>query len=113
VDNPAKKIEMIVGKSEAAELGIAIEEIKSIRPLPSEILATVITEFGFSLSKVIIDDVRDGVFYSKMILTKNNESKTIDCRPADSITQVFRFGCKLYVSKTVVEKIIFDQTTYS
>jgi bifunctional DNase/RNase len=104
VDNAAEKIEMIIGKSEAAELGVAIEEHKSARPLPSEVLKTIITEFGFNLSKVIIDDLKDGIFYSKMILTRDNESKAIDCRPADSITQAFKFGCKVYVSRTVIEK---------
>jgi bifunctional DNase/RNase len=104
VDNPAEQIKMIINKSGAAELAIAIEEVKSERPLISEILNTVIIEVGFSVSKVIIDDLQDGVFYSKMILTKDNESKRIDCRPVDSITQAFRFGCKLYVNRMVIEK---------
>lgn len=103
-DNPTEKIKMTIGESEATELAIAIEEVKSIRPLSSELLMNVINELGFTLSKVIINNLKDTIFYSNMILTKENESKSIDCRPADSITQAIRFNCNIYVNKTVIEK---------
>jgi bifunctional DNase/RNase len=104
VDNPSERIEMIIGQSEAAELGVAIEELKTQRPLPSEVLKAVIKELGFNLVKVVIDELKDGIFYSKMILTKGNQSVIIDSRPVDSITQAIRFNCKLFIARAVIEK---------
>lgn len=103
-DNSSEKIEMIIGRNEAAELAVAIEEVKSARPFSSEVLKTVITELGFNLSKVIIDDLKETFFYSKMILTRGQEIKSIDARPVDAITQSIRFNCGIFISKNVIAK---------
>ena len=103
-DNSSEKINMIIGANEASELAVAIEELKTARPLPSELLKSVINELGYNLSKVIIDDLKEEIFFSKLILTKDQETKIIDSRPADAITQSIRFNCGIYITKSVIEK---------
>ncbi len=103
-DNSSEKKEMIIGRNEAAELAFAIEEEKTTRPLPSEILKTVITELGFNLSKIVMDDLIKTIFYSKMILAKGMETKMIDARPVDSITQSIRSNCGIFITKNVIAK---------
>lgn len=99
----SEKLEMLINQNEASELALAIEELKTNRPLPSELLKSVIVELGYNLSKVIIDDLKEGIFYSKMILTNGELTKIIDARPVESITQSVRFNCGIYISQKVIE----------
>jgi bifunctional DNase/RNase len=105
VEEPYSTIDMIVGRQEASELAIAIEGIDPGRPMPSQLLKSAIELFGYSLSKVVIEKLEKGIFYSTLYLIKDSEIKTLDSRPADAIAQAVRFDCPLYCTNQVLEKL--------
>lgn len=63
-----RKIQMVVGTSEAQSLAVYLEKIITIRPLTHHFINTVIDEFEIKMDKVLIYKYEDGIFFSKPFL---------------------------------------------
>lgn len=93
-----------VGAYEANSIALEIEKIASPRPITHDLLKNFIIEIGFTLSKVIITDLRNNTFYALIELTNDNGEITIlDSRPSDAIALALRLDCAIYVEKKVLD----------
>jgi bifunctional DNase/RNase len=60
--------------------------------------------FSIEMHEIIISDLQDGVFFSKLICSDSNNTIEIDSRTSDAIALAVRFGCPIYT----YEKILND-----
>jgi hypothetical protein len=59
---------------------------------------------GFSVSKVIVTDIRDNTFYAVIeLINEKGEIVTLDARPSDAIALALRADCSIFVDKKVIE----------
>lgn len=93
-----------IGIFEAEAIARALHGIKYERPLTHDLLRNIIREMGGSLEKVIINDLKDNVFYARLIIRKNGELLSVDARPSDSICVATLWGCPIFVGTHVMEK---------
>jgi len=93
-----------IGIFEAEAIARALHGIKYERPLTHDLLRNIIKEMGGSLEKVIINDLKDNVFYARLIIRKNGELLSVDARPSDSICVATLWGCPIFVGTHVMEK---------
>ena len=96
--NPSKNGRIIpiwIGSQEAAQIGLALENIKLPRPLTHDLLLD---------DHVVINDVKTTVFYSKVALRHHGRLIQLDARPSDSITLALRQGAPIYMDKNVLER---------
>lgn len=80
-------VPIFIGPVEAAAIARAERGIQSQRPLTHELLTQVLAATGASLRRIVIDDLRDGVFYATLELRIGAApaSVWVDARPSDAL----------------------------
>ncbi|MFI5335496.1 MAG: bifunctional nuclease family protein, partial [Opitutales bacterium] len=87
--------------------------VKNERPLTHDLIGHVFLGFGVSLERVIINDVNEGTYFARVILTMQNELGRkileLDARPSDSIVLALQQKRPIYVARRVFDAVE-DQT---
>ena len=60
------------------------------RPLTHDLFLTRFGQLKVSLARVVITDLRDGVFYASIDLKTRDKSIVLDARPSDAIALAIR-----------------------
>jgi bifunctional DNase/RNase len=91
--------------------GVHIENIltKQVkRPQTHAFLDTVLSGFEIDIKKVILTDVVDGVYFSKILLSKKVDGREdileIDARPSDSLLLALKHDTEVLCSQEVLDK---------
>ena len=93
---------MRIGPFEAMAIALAMEDVKIDRPLTHDLMVNILTSLDVKLMKVIIDDLRNGVYYAKLILKKDDQLLEVDARPSDSIALAMRVKAPIYVRENLL-----------
>ncbi|MCX7948069.1 MAG: bifunctional nuclease family protein [candidate division WOR-3 bacterium] len=105
----SKFLTMTIGKTEGEAIMIAKESIMTPRPLTHELAFNLVKNLDGEISRIEIYDLRDGVYYAKIYLTKKTfifkTQKVIDSRPSDAIALALRFNAKILVNEKLLEEI--------
>ncbi|HPQ40159.1 MAG TPA: bifunctional nuclease family protein [bacterium] len=99
-----KIVPIWVGIFEANAILIELEKLKTPRPITHDLMKTIMVELGIKLRRIIVTDLKDGVYYAVMEITQNERECTIDSRPSDAIAMALRFKAPIYVTDDVLEK---------
>ena len=67
-----RRLPVVIGGFEAQAIAIAIEKIKPNRPLTHDLFKNVLIELKVELREVIISDLKNGVFYAKLVCAKED-----------------------------------------
>ena len=59
--------------------------------------------FGVELHEVIINDLQEGIFYSKLVCSNEKDTVEIDSRTSDAIALAVRFGCPIYTYENILD----------
>lgn len=104
-----KFLTMTIGKTEGEAIMIAKESITTPRPLTHELAFNLVKHLDGEINRIEIYDLRDGVYYAKIYLTKKSfifkTQKVIDSRPSDAIALALRFNAKILVNEKLLEEI--------
>jgi len=92
----SRRLPIIIGGFEAQSIAIELEKMKPSRPLTHDLFKTFADSFGVIIKEVIIYNLIEGVFYSKLICEKEGEEVEIDARTSDAIAIGIRCGCPVY-----------------
>lgn len=76
------------------------------RPLTHDLFVQTLEGFGAKVSRVVIHDVQEEVYYARLILEAENEIMDrkiveLDARPSDGIALAVRVGAPIYVVSEV------------
>jgi len=80
------------------------------RPLTHDLLAHVLRALGAQIERVVINDLKRGTYFARMILSAENELHQrkiieIDARPSDCIAMATQQSAAIYVSREVWEEV--------
>ncbi|MEO1783509.1 bifunctional nuclease family protein [Thermodesulfobium sp. 4217-1] len=92
-----------VGPFEAGAIAMAIEKIKPPRPIAYDLISDIIQIFNLNVVKVIIESLKDGVFYAQLVVSQGGKEEYLDCRPSDSIAIAVRVFAPIYVKRDLFE----------
>ena len=98
-----RRLPIVIGAAEAQAIAVAIENMPPARPLTHDLFKTVMDTFNVFLSEIVITNLMDGIFYSKLICIFNGEEHEIDSRTSDAIALAIRFGCPIYIYGSILE----------
>jgi bifunctional DNase/RNase len=70
------------------------------------------TAFSIDLHEIIICDLQEGIFYSKLVCSTENDTVEIDSRTSDAIALAVRFGCPVYTYENILDSagILMEET---
>lgn len=93
-----------VGSVEANAIALQIENVTPPRPLTHDLLRAVLHELGATLTRVVIEDVRDNTFYAYLHLDRSGESLVVDVRPSDALALALRCKAPVFVHPQVLDR---------
>ena len=93
-----------IGPFEAEAIAMALQGMTPARPLPYDLLRTVINELGAEIREVAVTDLSQEIFYARIVLTVNGRTIEIDSRPSDAIALAVRAKVPIYVDESVMER---------
>jgi len=93
-----------IGTAEATAISVSIEGVNVPRPLSPDLLCSVMNRLGARVNSIIINDIQNGIFYARIVLTANWTKIEIDSRPSDAIAIAMRVGAPIYAEEKVLDK---------
>ncbi|MBM3440993.1 MAG: bifunctional nuclease family protein, partial [Bacteroidetes bacterium] len=82
--NGVRRIPIIIGAFEAQAIAVALERMHPSRPLTHDLMKNFMVAFNVDLHEVVINDLQEGIFYSKLICSSENDTVEIDSRTSDA-----------------------------
>jgi hypothetical protein len=103
--NGSREFPIFIGFTEAIALDAALHKQKHQRPLTHDLIGNVLEGLQGKLTRVIVDDLRDDIFYGKLaVRTPINTEELIDSRPSDAIVMATKHDVPIFVAEEVLEK---------
>jgi bifunctional DNase/RNase len=99
---------IVIGLPEAFAIERRLKGIEIPRPQTHDLLASVIRHLGGQLKRIIINDLRDGTFFAKLIIDVDGEEIEVDSRPSDAIALGVSESVPIFVAETVLEQVEND-----
>ncbi len=91
-----------IGAPEAEAIRVELQGVSITRPLTHDLLKAVIHELGGKVEYILVNDLRNDVFYARIKININNRSVEIDSRPSDAIALAVRVKVPIYVAESVM-----------
>jgi len=96
------KLPIVIGSYEAQSIALVIEGLSPQRPLTHDLMFETMVKFGIEIKEVVIDNLKEGVFYAKLITVQNGVEHAIDSRTSDAIALALRAKCEIYTYKNIL-----------
>lgn len=93
-----------IGPFEADAITIALQGGDVARPLTHDLMRNLISETGASAQHILVSELRDDIFFARIVLDVDGRHVEVDSRPSDAIALAVRLKCPIYVSDSVMEK---------
>jgi len=93
-----------IGLFEANAIALELEKIPTPRPMTHDLLRDIISGLNATVSKIVVNDLKNNTFYAVIHIALNGSNIVIDSRPSDAIALALRIGAPIYVSTDVVNK---------
>lgn len=103
-ENGNRSLPIIIGMFEAQAIAIEIEKVQPNRPMTHDLFRSFANAFQFQVEEVIISDLKEGVFFAKIVCTDGVKKVDIDARPSDAIAIGLRFGVPFYTYENVLSE---------
>lgn len=100
----SRRLPIIIGMFEAQAIAIEIEKIVPNRPMTHDLFKSFAHSFGFTVEEIIISDLKEGVFFAKIVCSDGNKTLEVDARPSDAIAIGLRFGVPIYTFESVLSE---------
>lgn len=106
--NGLRRLSIVIGGFEAQAIAVALESMKPKRPLTHDLMKNFMLAFNIDLHEVIISDLQEGIFYSKLLCSTEADTIEIDSRTSDALAMAVRFGCPIFIYETIFEVALGD-----
>ncbi len=92
-----------IGVFEAEAISRGIEDAVTLRPMTHDLMKQILDTFQVSLTRVVINDLKENTFYARLYLNVEGEEIMVDSRPSDAIALAVRVKAPIFVSDSVIE----------
>ena len=110
--NGLRRLPIVIGGFEAQAIAVALEKMQPSRPLTHDLMKSFMNAFAVDLHEIIICDLQEGIFYSKLVCSSEKDTVEIDSRTSDALALAVRFGCPIYTYENILESagILMEDT---
>ena len=99
-----RRLPIIIGIFEAQAIAMEIEKVVPNRPMTHDLFKHFSLKFDFKIKEIFISDIKEGVFYSKIVCFNSKKEIFIDSRPSDAIAIALRFKVNIFASEKVLSE---------
>ena len=110
--NGLRRLPIVIGGFEAQAIAVALEKMQPSRPLTHDLMKNFMNAFNVDLLEVNITDLQEGIFYSKLVCSSENDTVEIDSHTSDALALAVRFGCPVYTFEHILDSagILMEDT---
>jgi bifunctional DNase/RNase len=99
-----RRLPILIGMFEAQAIAIEIEKIVPNRPMTHDLFKQMAEQFKFTVREIMISDLREGIFYARIVCFDGVRETSIDARPSDAVAIGIRFGVPIYTNESVLSE---------
>ncbi|GAB3275312.1 bifunctional nuclease family protein [Larkinella harenae] len=99
-----RRLPIIIGMFEAQAIAIEIEKIVPNRPMTHDLFKSFADKFGFTVREIVISDLREGIFFARIVCTDGTRETVVDARPSDAIAIGIRFNVQIYTYESILSE---------
>ncbi len=104
VDLTGKKaLPIWIGVFEAEAISRGLEDVVTLRPMTHDLMKQILDTFHASLTRVVINDLKENTFYATLYLSVDGRELVVDSRPSDAIAMAVRVKAPIFVAESVIE----------
>jgi len=108
-----RRLPIIIGMFEAQAIAIEIEKIIPNRPMTHDLFKSFAYSFNFNINEILISDLKEGVFFAKIVCSDGIKTIEIDARPSDAIAIGLRFNVPIFTYEAILSEagiVLSDET---
>ncbi len=92
-----------IGTAEASAIIRQLENIKSARPMTHDLMFNMLTQLGYKVTRIEINDLNSDTYYASIFLEDESKNeRVIDSRPSDAIALALRAEATIFATANVV-----------
>src|SRR5436189_4276812 len=99
-----RSLAMTIGLAEATGIAVPLQGATPPRPLTHDLFLTLFGRLKVALTRVVITDLRNDIYYATVHLAGAGGEMTLDSRPSDAIALAIRAKAPV-----LIEDRVFDQ----
>ncbi len=99
----SRSFPIVIGLPEAFAIERRLKGIEIARPQTHDLLGSIITMLGGTLTRIDITNLDEGTFYAVLVIEQDGSELHVDSRPSDAIALGIAHGVPIMVSEEVLE----------
>lgn len=103
-----RKLPVLIGAFEAQAIAMEIEGMKPSRPLTHDLFVQAMQAMEVEIEEVMINDLQEGIFFSRIRCKRGFDSFELDSRTSDAIALATKFKCPIYVTAKIMDEAAYD-----
>ena len=93
-----------IGPYEAEAITVSFQELEIARPLTHDLIRNILDTLNAEVLRINITDLKDDVYYARIILNVDGQQLEIDSRPSDALALAVRVHVPIFVSDQVMDE---------
>jgi bifunctional DNase/RNase len=99
-----RRVIMTIGPAEATGIAVPLQGVTPPRPLTHDLFLTLFGRLNVALTRVVITDLRNDIYYATVHLAGAGGEMTLDSRPSDAIALAIRAKAPVLIEDRVFDK---------
>jgi hypothetical protein len=100
--NQERYLPIWIGPYESESISIALQEIEISRPQTHDLIKNAIYGLGGSIDRIIINELKDDIFYGIIEITQGKKKISLDTRPSDALALAVRTHVPIFISEDIM-----------
>jgi bifunctional DNase/RNase len=110
IGNAEKIFVIYVDPSVGSAINMFVNGASKERPLTHDLMALVLAAVGAKVDRVIVNDLKSGTYFGRLIITAENELQQrkiieLDSRPSDCLAMATQQKAPIFVSRDVWDEV--------
>jgi uncharacterized protein len=102
--NDPRMLPIMIGGAESQSIAIALNNLQTPRPLTHDLIKNLLDYLECRLMRVELIDLKEGVFFARLVLERDGQRMDMDARPSDSIALALRAKAPIYVTPAIMDE---------
>ncbi len=110
IGNEEKIFVIYVDPSVGSAINMFVNGASKERPLTHDLMALILAAVGAKVDRVIVNDLKSGTYFGRLIITAENELQQrkiieLDSRPSDCLAMATQQKAPIFVSREVWDEV--------
>ncbi len=97
-----RTLPIFIGAPEAQAIAVLLDRVAVPRPLTHDLFKTALDILKCRVTRVVISELRDNIFYAKLYIESGEIESEIDSRPSDALALALRCAAPIFVAQEVM-----------